>query len=140
MAANLNAMGIQTVGGLAHADLAELEKRFGIMGNQYYYHAWGGIDLSTLGEPLVNNAALSFGKGQMLMKDYHTRKDIAVVLLEMCEDVMRRTREAGYVGRTVSLGALLQSQCDDEGGSIAQEPSKVQPMRPLLCIRLVWPY
>ncbi|MDP1392647.1 UV damage repair protein UvrX [Lysinibacillus capsici] len=103
MAANLNAMGIQTVGGLAHADLAELEKRFGIMGNQYYYHAWG-IDLSTLGEPLVNNAALSFGKGQMLRKDYHTRKDIAVVLLEMCEDVMRRTREAGYVGRTVSLG------------------------------------
>ncbi len=94
MAANLNAMGIQTVGGLAHADLAELEKRFGIMGNQYYYHAWG-IDLSTLGEPLVNNAALSFGKGQMLMKDYHTRRDIAVVLLEMCEDVMRRTREAG---------------------------------------------
>jgi len=103
MEANLKAMGIQTVGGLANADLKELEKRFGIMGNQLYYHAWG-IDLSTLGEPLVTNSALSFGKGQMLMRDYHTRTEIAVVLLEMCEDVMRRTREAGYVGRTISLG------------------------------------
>ncbi len=103
MEANLNKMGIQTVGGLANADLDELEKEFGMMGNQLYHHAWG-IDLSTLGEPLVNNAALSFGKGQMLMRDYHTRKEISVVLLEMCEDVMKRTREAGYVGRTISLG------------------------------------
>ncbi|MFT9819114.1 DNA polymerase thumb domain-containing protein [Lysinibacillus sp. NPDC056185] len=103
MEANLNAMGIQTVGGLANADLKELEKRFGVMGNQLYYHAWG-IDLSTLGEPLITNGALSFGKGQMLMRDYHTRKEISVVLLEMCEDVMKRTRDAGFVGRTISLG------------------------------------
>jgi len=103
MEANLNAMGIQTVGGLANADLKELEKRFGVMGNQLYHHAWG-IDLSKLGEPLITNGALSFGKGQMLMRDYHTRKEISVVLLEMCEDVMKRTRDAGYVGRTISMG------------------------------------
>lgn len=103
MEANLNAMGIQTVGGLANTDLKELEKRFGVMGNQLYYHAWG-IDLSKLGEPLITNGALSFGKGQMLMRDYHTRKEISVVLLEMCEDVMKRTRNAGYVGRTISIG------------------------------------
>lgn len=103
MEANLNAMGIQTVGGLANTDLKELEKRFGVMGNQLYYHAWG-IDLSKLGEPLITNGTLSFGKGQMLMRDYHTRKEISVVLLEMCEDVMKRTRDAGFVGRTISLG------------------------------------
>ncbi|MEE3806319.1 UV damage repair protein UvrX [Lysinibacillus fusiformis] len=103
MEANLNAMGIQTVGGLANTDLKELEKRFGVMGNQLYYHAWG-IDLFKLGEPLITNGALSFGKGQMLMRDYHTRKEISVVLLEMCEDVMKRTRDAGYVGRTISIG------------------------------------
>ncbi|MGE6514028.1 DNA polymerase thumb domain-containing protein [Lysinibacillus sphaericus] len=103
MEANLNAMGIQTVGGLANTDLKELEKRFGVMGNQLYYHAWG-IDLSTLGEPLITNGALSFGKGQMLMRDYHTRKEVSVVLLEMCEDVMKRTRDAGFVGRTISIG------------------------------------
>lgn len=103
MEVKLNAMGILTVGGLANADLYELEEKFGIMGNQLYHHAHG-IDLSTLGEPLVKNSALSFGKGQMLMRDYHTRKEISVALLEMCEDVMRRTREAGYVGRTIILG------------------------------------
>ncbi|EON72165.1 DNA polymerase thumb domain-containing protein [Lysinibacillus sphaericus] len=103
MEVNLNAIGIQTVGGLANTDLKELEKRFGVMGNQLYYHAWG-IDLSTLGEPLITNGALSFGKGQMLMRDYHTRKEVSVVLLEMCEDVMKRTRDAGFVGRTISIG------------------------------------
>ncbi|MBI6865908.1 DNA polymerase thumb domain-containing protein [Lysinibacillus fusiformis] len=103
MEANLNVMGIQTVGGLANTDLNELEERFGVMGNQLFYHAWG-IDLSKLGEPLITNGPLSFGKSQMLMKSYHTRCQIAVPLLEMCEDVMRRTRQAGYVGRTISLG------------------------------------
>ncbi len=103
MEANLNKMGIQTVGGLANADLNDLEEQFGVMGNQLYHHAWG-IDLSKLGEPLITNGALSFGKGQMLMRDYHTRKDLLVVLLEMCEDVMKRARDAGFVGRTISLG------------------------------------
>ncbi|MGV2886009.1 Y-family DNA polymerase [Paenibacillus taichungensis] len=112
MEANLNAMGIQTVGGLANADLAELEKRFGIIGNQLYYHAWG-IDLSKLGEPLITNGALSFGKGQMLMRDYHTRKEISVVLLELSEEVARRARHAKKAGRTVNLGIGYSK---DEGG------------------------
>ncbi|WP_324728268.1 UV damage repair protein UvrX [Lysinibacillus fusiformis] len=103
MEANLNKMGIQTVGGLANANLNDLEEQFGVMGNQLYHHAWG-IDLSKLGEPFITNGALSFGKGQMLMRDYHTRKDLSVVLLEMCEDVMKRARDAGFVGRTISLG------------------------------------
>ncbi|WCH45784.1 DinB/UmuC family translesion DNA polymerase [Lysinibacillus sp. OF-1] len=82
-------MGVQTVGGLANTDLKELEKRFGVMGNQLYYHAWG-IDLSKLGEPLIANGTLSFGKVQ--------------ILLEMCGNVMKRARDAGFVGRTISLG------------------------------------
>ena len=38
------------------------------------------------------------------MRDYHTRKEISVVLLEKCEDVMKRARDAGFFGRTISLG------------------------------------
>lgn len=102
MERNLNEMGIFSVGDLANANLATLEKRFGIIGNQLYYHAWG-IDYSKLGEPLVKGQ-ISYSKGQMLMRDYKTRKDICVVLLEMCEEVAKRTRTAGHVGRTVSLG------------------------------------
>lgn len=38
----LNNMGIFSVGQLANYDLEKLEKKFGVMGNQLYYHAWGG--------------------------------------------------------------------------------------------------
>lgn len=110
----LNAMGIHTVGGLANADLKELEKEFGIIGNQLYHHAWG-IDLSTIGEPILSKGQISFGQGQMLMRDYPTRKEISVVLLEMCEDVMRRTRNAGFVGRTISLGVSYSKQAMTKG-------------------------
>lgn len=112
--ARLNAMGIHTVGGLANADLKELEKEFGIIGNQLYHHAWG-IDLSTIGEPILSKEQISFGQGQMLMRDYPTRKEISVVLLEMCEDVMRRTRNAGFVGRTISLGVSYSKQAMTKG-------------------------
>lgn len=98
----LNNMGIFTVGDLAKTDLKTLEDRFGIMGNQLYYHAWG-IDLSPLGAPLAQGQ-ISFGKGQVLMRDYRSRHEILAVILEMCEDVARRAREAYQVGRTISLG------------------------------------
>lgn len=97
----LNLMGIYTVGDLAHADLAEMERAFGVLGNQLYYHAWG-IDYSKVGAPILQGQ-ISFGKGQMLMRDYRTREEILVVVLEMCEDVARRAREAFQIGRTVSL-------------------------------------
>ncbi len=99
----LNNMGIFSVGDLAHADLAILEKRFGIMGNQLYHHAWG-IDLSKVGEAPLVEGQISYGKSQILMRDYNTKKEVLAVLLEMCEDVARRAREAYKVGRTITLG------------------------------------
>lgn len=102
MEKNLNNIGIFSVGCLAKSNLEQLEQRFGVMGNQLYYHAWG-IDHSRLGEPILQGQ-ISFGKGQMLMRDYKSTEEIFVVLLEMCEDVARRTRAAGFVGRTISLG------------------------------------
>ncbi|WKA60186.1 UV damage repair protein UvrX [Planococcus shenhongbingii] len=99
--ATLNGMGIFSVGDLAHCELVQLEESFGILGNQLYHHAWG-IDLSELGAPLVEGQ-VSYGKGQILYRDYTTAKDISAVLLEMAEDVARRARTAGKAGRTVSL-------------------------------------
>jgi len=37
---------------LANYNLKLLEKKFGIMGNQLYHHAWG-IDLSDIGAPIM---------------------------------------------------------------------------------------
>lgn len=109
---SLNNMGIFTVGDLAQADLKTLEDHFGIMGNQLYHHAWG-IDLSPLGAPLAQGQ-ISFGKGQVLMRDYRNRDEILAVILEMCEDVARRAREAGQAGRTITLG--LSYSKDTFGG------------------------
>lgn len=104
----LNKIGIQTVGDLANTDLALLEKKFGVIGNQLYYHAWG-IDLSDLGEPVMNKQ-ISFGKSQILMRDYHRKREIEIVILEMCEDIAKRARDHGYVARTVSLGLSYSKQ------------------------------
>jgi DNA polymerase V len=99
---SLNHMGIFSVGDLAKADLKTLEARFGIMGNQLYHHAWG-IDFSELGEPIIEGQ-ISYGKGQILMRDYNKKEEVLAVILEMCEDIARRAREAFKVGRTISLG------------------------------------
>lgn len=108
MEKNLNELGIYSVGDLAKYNVKNLEKRYGVMGAQLYYHAHG-IDFSQLGEP-ISQGQISFGKGQMLMRDYTTKKDIETVLLEMSEDVMKSVREAGFVGRTVSLGLTYSRQ------------------------------
>lgn len=99
---SLNNMGIFSVGDLAHANLQNLEKKFGVLGNQLYHHAWG-IDLSEMGAPILEGQ-VSYGKSQILLSDYNSREEVNAVLLEMCEDVARRARENYQAGRTISLG------------------------------------
>ncbi len=72
------------------------------MGNQLYYHAHG-IDLSEIGAPLMQGQ-ISFGKSQILLRDYTRREEIKAVLLKICEEVARRARTHNKVGRTISLG------------------------------------
>ncbi|NHM29023.1 DNA polymerase thumb domain-containing protein [Neobacillus terrae] len=119
----LNGMGIFTVGQLARYDLEKLEKKFGIMGNQLYYHAWG-IDLSDMGAPIIEGQ-ISFGKSQILLRDYKEAKEIQNVILEMCEEVARRTRSHRKAGRTVSLG-IGYSQ-DEFGGGFLRSRTVAQP-------------
>ncbi|WP_313890818.1 DNA polymerase thumb domain-containing protein [Psychrobacillus sp.] len=97
----LNNMGIFTVGQLANVPLSLLEDKFGVMGNQLYHHAWG-IDLSKLGSP-IESGQISYGKGQILMRDYNKIEEVHTVLLEMCEDVAKRARDVLQSARTISL-------------------------------------
>ncbi|ALC85475.1 MULTISPECIES: UV damage repair protein UvrX [Bacillaceae] len=119
----LNNMGIFTVGQLAQTSLATLEAKFGVMGNQLYHHAWG-IDLSELGAPLVNGQ-ISYGKGQVLYRDYCTKKEVMAVILEMCEDVARRAREANMAGRTIHLQVGYSK--DSFGGGFNRSRSIEEP-------------
>ncbi|WP_040207294.1 Y-family DNA polymerase [Neobacillus jeddahensis] len=119
----LHSMGIFTVGQLARFDLSLLEKKFGIMGNQLYHHAWG-VDLSEIGAPIVQGQ-VSFGKSQILLRDYKEEKEIKAVVLEMCEEVARRARNARKVGRTISFG--LSYSKDEFGGGFLRSRTIEEP-------------
>ena len=119
----LNGMGIFSIGQLARYDLAALEKKFGVMGNQLYHHAWG-VDLSDIGAPIMEGQ-ISFGKGQVLLRDYKEPEEIKHVILEMSEEVARRTRASSMAGRTVSLG-IYYSQ-DEFGGGFHRSITRETP-------------
>lgn len=108
----LHSMGIFSVGQLARYDLGLLEKKFGIMGNQLYHHAWG-IDLSEVGAPIFKGQ-VSLGKSQVLLRDYKDRKGIEAVILEICEEVCKRARTNNQAARTISFG--LGYSRDEYGG------------------------
>jgi DNA polymerase V len=119
----LNGMGIFTVGQLARYDLKKLEKKFGIMGNQLYHHAWG-VDLSEMGAPIIEGQ-ISFGKSQILLRDYKEEHEIKNVVLEMCEEVARRARSQRKAGRTVSFGLGYSSE--EFGGGFYRSRTVTQP-------------
>ncbi len=133
----LNGMGIFTVGQLAHYDLEKLEKKFGIMGNQLYHHAWG-VDFSEIGAPIMEGQ-VSIGKSQILLRDYKEEHEIKYVILEMCEEVARRARNYRKAARTISFG-LGYSQ-DELGGGFyrsktIEEPTNVTMDIYRVCLQL----
>lgn len=99
---NLNSMGIVTLGQLAQYNLRYLKKRFGVMGEQLYWHAWG-IDLSPVFGNFIKTEQKSFGHGIALLRDY-TAKEIPTCILDLCEEACRRARKAGQAGKTIHLG------------------------------------
>ncbi len=119
----LHRMGIFTVGQLANYDLELLEAKFGIMGNQLYHHAWG-IDLSDVGAPIIEGQ-VSFGKSQILLRDYKEEHEIKQVMLEICEEVGRRARTHYKAGRTVSLSIGYSK--DEFGGGFQRSRSIGEP-------------
>ncbi|MEH7391500.1 DinB/UmuC family translesion DNA polymerase [Bacillus sp. JJ1474] len=120
---SLNGMGIFNIGQLAKYDLEILEKKFGVMGNQLYHHAWG-VDLSEIGAPIMQGQ-ISFGKSQILMRDYKEEREIKAVVLEMCEEVAKRSRDAKKAGRTISFG--LGFSKDEFGGGFLRSRTIENP-------------
>lgn len=93
------------------------------MGNQLYYHAWG-IDLSEIGAPILQGQ-ISFGKSQILLRDYTDKEEIKHVVLEMCEEVARRARTHRKAGRTVHFG--LGYSKDEFGGGFYRSRTMEEP-------------
>jgi DNA polymerase V len=102
MERHLHGMGIRTLGHLAHFPLERLKNRFGVIGEQLYYHAHG-IDLSPCMIEENLPAPKGIGHGITLLRDYIHIDEIKTVLLEISEEVAMRARKARVAGKTVSL-------------------------------------
>ncbi len=113
MEKKLNDVGIYSIGDLANYDLKKLESKFGVMGKQLYYHAWG-LDHSEIGSS-THQRSHSIGNSQMLMRDFFELEEIKVAILEMCEEVARRARRKQAAGRTVSLGLNYNKRAAQKG-------------------------
>jgi len=93
----LNKIGVYTVGELAQLPLEYLENKFGIIGNQLYYHAWG-IDYSEV-EGHFNDRKKGVGRGITLYNDYTDLEEIKTVIFNLAEEVSKRVRQHNLKGK-----------------------------------------
>ncbi|WP_414694788.1 DNA polymerase IV [Paenibacillus sp.] len=103
MMRHLNRMGIYTIGDLARTPLATLQRRWGINGEVLWRTAHG-IDDSPVAPGTHEGAQQAIGHGMTLPRDYGEARDIETVLLELAEEVCRRCRFRGVMGRVLSVG------------------------------------
>lgn len=101
MHVHLTKMGLHTIGNLAQYPVKWLKKRWGINGEVLWRTA-NGIDESPV-VPRTHQTQKAIGHHMTLPRDYHTKKEIYVVISELSEEVARRVRKQNYLGRTVSI-------------------------------------
>ena len=103
MERNLNLLKIYSIKDLAHYDKSKLIKKFGIMGEELYNHAWG-IDLSKISD-FKNHKTKdkSIGQSQVLFKDYN-EENIKIIIKEMVYALAERLRKNHKNTTVVSFG------------------------------------
>ena len=117
MERNLNKMGIYKIEDLAKYDVVKLKKKFGIIGEELYYHTHG-IDMSLIQEKMhIKPASKSYGIGQTLFQDYY-KPEIFQIIREMVDDVCRRLRIGKKLAKTVHFGLAYSK---DIGGGFARQ-------------------
>jgi DNA polymerase V len=117
----LRLMGIRSVEGLARAKREDLEKQFGILGDQLHDLA-NGIDRTDIREKYVpKETHLSIG--QELSRDY-TLEEAKLILREMSDDLCLRLRLSGQKTGEVSLFIAYSVQAE---GGFAHQMSLLKP-------------
>ncbi|HHT47312.1 MAG TPA: DNA polymerase IV [Firmicutes bacterium] len=103
MERNFLNIGIRKIGHLATLKKEDLKRRWGINGEILWLNAHG-IDYSVI-EPSISMKDIRKGVGHSitLPRDYRSKKEIEVVLLEITEEVCRRARSLSKVGRVVNV-------------------------------------
>jgi DNA polymerase-4 len=102
LAMRMRSLGISTVGELAHAPANVLQSAFGIIGPQLREAAWGN-DATPLIPYYQGVDAKSMGHEVTLLADCNDREYLLGTLLRLSDQVARRMRGEGYIGRVVIL-------------------------------------
>lgn len=101
IAKHLKKMNVNTIGDLARIPAEFLQAAFGVVGLRL--HRWAnGIDDSPV-DPHSADEAKSMGHSVTLPQDVTTWEEAEAVLLSLSEQVGRRVRCGGYVGRVVTV-------------------------------------
>jgi len=112
MTAHFLRMGIYTIGDIGRMELIDFKRKMRTrMGRNADIHAellWQtarGEDSSPVTPSTFHQDQKAVGHQMTLPRDYHKLDEIEVILLELSEEVCRRCRSKGYMGRVVSAGA-----------------------------------
>lgn len=132
-AKKLNKRGIFRVGDLAHYPVEHLRREFGIIGVDLHLHA-NGIDESIIRKPHVTKGK-SYGKSQILMRDYHFY-ELKTVISEQIDEVFYRVREKQLYPKTVSFSIGYA----DNGGIRKQLTKKDYFTSTMQIVTLIWDY
>jgi DNA polymerase V len=101
MARRLYGLNIYSIFELSQASSSLLKHKLGVIGTELFYHAHG-LDFSRIDEKYVPSEK-SFGKSQILERDYDKPEEVAIVIREMTEEIAMRLRESFLDTSTVYL-------------------------------------
>jgi len=97
----LHKLGIHSIRELAESNPDDLQKEFGIIGVQLWFHA-NGVDESNIHQPYKVQSK-GIGNSQILPRDYIHQEDVEVVLSEMAEQVAIRLRRVKKKAKSVYI-------------------------------------
>jgi DNA polymerase IV len=104
-AKRLEALGVTTIADLAARDRDEVMRRFGATG-AWIHDLAHGIDSRRV---TPRREEKSYSLERTFPKDVSSREELRLRLLEFCEEIAFRLRDAGLRGRTVSIKARYPS-------------------------------
>ncbi len=97
----------QTIGDVAAIPVGRLRARFGVWGE--IIHRWShGEDYSEINPDSYSSPHKGFSHRTTLPRDFYERSDVAVVILELLDEVCYRLRRAHQSGRRVGLGVVYE--------------------------------
>lgn len=103
MEANLNRLGLYSIGDIASYPCEELKRLYGVIGEELWYHTHG-IDMSLIQDKdKLRTKNKSYGLSQVLFHDYDG-VEIQTIVLEMVDEAVRRLRMNKKKCRVVHFG------------------------------------